>query len=532
MNYSDLDLKYDAVSIFPVNNSCVFVASNNEDYLQSLKKYFSNKVKTARFSAAYKAGNWDGYIRFLQNNGVLPRGLLKECIKVLQEWEIKVDLRDGVLKENYDVSDFKQVINDTLIVAQPEDKKLIPWQHQWDCAEALVENREAIVKAATSAGKSYIITMTTTYLLEKGLARNVLLVVPRTDLVIQMEKDAIEYGFNRDDIGVYFGRDKDYQGKRYVISTWQSLQNIEDREFFEQWDALFIDEVHGAKSNSKKSKKDRKTIGNNLRQICDLCSNAQWRFGCTGTLPSEALDVRTVISGLGPVVHEVTAAELMRKGHITEIDINVMILNYDKKKFNQHRKQYYLNEGITKETKKEDIPKTIGFNCEKEYIENYIPRLKVIVKIAKFRLQKNENVLILANTLNFGENIVKTLKFLCKDEVNEVFYISGAMNEKKRKEIREFMEKNERVVVVATTSLFSTGISVKRLHSVILANMGKSKTVVLQSLGRAMRQHSSKLRAKIYDLCDNLKYNFVHAKERMQFYADEEFDVKIQEIEI
>jgi superfamily II DNA or RNA helicase len=235
---------------------------------------------------------------------------------------------------------------------------------------------------------------------------------------------------------------------------------------------------------------------------------------------------------LGPLVYEVKAAQLMEKGHVSKLKIIVPFLNYDKKKVREHHKKFFLDAGVNENTKQEDIPKTLGFNAEKDYIENYIPRLKLIAKIVKSRLVKNENTLILANTLNFGEKIVKVIKHICKDEVNEVYYISGKMDEYERKRIREVMENNERVVVVATTSLFSTGISVKRLHNVIFSNMGKSKIISLQAIGRSLRQHSTKGKARVYDLCDNLKYNSKHAQERLQYYADEEFDVKIEELEI
>jgi len=531
MNLADLDLKYDAVTVVPLNNSEVLLATMNDEYITDLKNHFKNQVKHAKFSASYKSGNWDGFIRFIKNDGTMPRGLLPECIKKMEEWEIKYELDPSLVHKELDISNFEEVIKSELIAKQEGGVELLPWEHQWDSAKALLKAKRGIVRAATSSGKSYIVTMVTKYLLHMKYVKKVLLVVPRTDLVIQMEKDAEEYGFDRKDIGVYFGREKDYEGKSYVISTWQSLQNIESREFFEEFDCLIIDEIHGAKSGDKSSKSKR-SGGTVMRQICDHCVNAEWRFGCTGTMPTDPLDVRTVISGVGPVVHEVNAKDLMDKGHVTELKITIPFISYDKKMVKEKINEYLLENDIDEDTPKEAIPAAAKFNAEKKFIENYVPRLKLISKIVLSRLEKEENVLILANTLNFGKKLQKTITHLNKGKYNDIFYISGEMDEYKRKEIREKMEDGSRIVVIATTSLFSTGISVKNLHTVIFGNIGKSKITVLQSVGRVLRKHCSKEVARIYDLCDNLTYNAKHAKERMEHYSLEKFDINIKEISI
>jgi superfamily II DNA or RNA helicase len=528
MNYADLDLGYDRITIVPLDNVNVLMASMNDELLSNLKNHFTNAVAHARFTPAYKSGNWDGKIRFLKNDGILPRGLLTEAMEVMDKWGYKYDFHGEYDDSPVDISNFRSVVEHELIAKQ--DPVLTPRDYQWGCAEALLKNRRGIIKAATSSGKSYIIAMMIKFLHYTHRSKKTLLVVPRSDLVIQFQRDAInDYGFEEKDIGLFFGKIKDVD-QPWIIATWQSLQNVEDREFFEQFDTLFVDEVHGAGSGDKKSKAKRSNGGTIMRQICDNCSNAIWRFGCTGTLPTDPLEVRTIISGLGPVVYEVKASDLMEEGHVTKLKITIPFISYDKKVVKEKIDKYLLEMDIDENTPKADIHATAKFNAEKKFIENYIPRLKLMSKIVKLRLSKDENVLILANSLNFGDKIKKVIEHLNKDEFSSVYYISGEMDEYKRKEIRELMETNKRVVVIATTSLFSTGISVKNLHTVIFGNIGKSKITTLQAIGRSLRQHTTKEYARVYDLCDNLKYNAKHAQERMQFYADEEFDIKIQEV--
>jgi superfamily II DNA or RNA helicase len=530
MNLADLDLGYDRITIVLLDNVSILLASMNDEMMNTLKNHFTNAVKHARFSSAFKSGNWDGKIRFLKNDGTLPRGLLSEAIDVMSKWGYKYDFYNKQEEPIVDVSNFRVIIENELIVKQKE--KLIPRDYQWACAEELIKQRRGIIKAATSSGKSYIVAMMIKYLHYTHRVKKTLLVVPRSDLVLQFQRDAVrDYGFEEKDIGLYFGDIKDHE-QPWIIATWQSLNNIEDREFFEQFDVLIIDECHTAGSGDKKSKSKRANGGTVVRQICDNCTNATWRFGCTGTLPTDPLEVRTIISGLGPVVYEVNANDLMEKGHVTKLKITIPFISYDKKLVKEKMIKYLLEMGIDENTPKSEIHATAKFNAERKFLENYVPRLKLISKIVKLRLSKEENVLILANSLNFGEKIKKTIEYLNKDQFTSVYYISGDMDEYKRKEIREFMEKNTKVVVIATTSLFSTGISVKNLHSVIFGNIGKSKITVLQSIGRALRQHATKDYARIYDLCDNLPYNSKHAKERMEHYASEDFEIKIQEITI
>jgi superfamily II DNA or RNA helicase len=296
---------------------------------------------------------------------------------------------------------------------------------------------------------------------------------------------------------------------------------------------VLVHNCHGASSKTgDKTSKSKKSGGTVMRQICDLCSNATWRFGFTGTMPTDPLDYRTVISGIGPVKNEVKASELMDKGHVTRLKIVIPFIEYDSKIANEKIKENLLEMGVTEETNKDDIPKNAKFNAEKKFIEKYIPRMKLIAKIAKSRLQKDENILILANTIEFGTDLQKVLSHLLKNEMNELYYISGEMDEYKRKEIRAEMENKTRVVVIATTSLFSTGISVRNLHSAIFSSMGKSKVRTIQSVGRCLRQHSSKKIARIFDIVDDLKYSKKHAQERLNFYSEEEYDHEIFEVSI
>ena len=140
--------------------------------------------------------------------------------------------------------------------------------------------------------------------------------------------------------------------------------------------------------------------------------------------------------------------------------------------------------------------------------------------------------MVLASTVEYGKKLQKAIQHKCPT-ATRVEHIFGEMNVNKRQEIIQEVEKTTGCVIVATTSLFSTGISLKNLHTGILANFGKSRTSSLQSVGRILRLHKSKKVAKLFDLIDNgLKYSEQHGAIRVEYYDSENFDTVIYEKEL
>jgi superfamily II DNA or RNA helicase len=521
MIVDDIEITVDRIDIFVVDNISCIVLSENLEYLTSIRSFMTDEVKNARWSPSYKAGNWDGKIRHLYNNGMMPLGLLKELKAKMEEWEIPYEVHNNVNDETIDIKNFDKIIEDELIAKQ--DTAMIPWDHQKEIAKVLIENKRGIARAATSSGKTYTATMMCKYLLYMKHAKRILIIVPRTDLVVQFSRDAIGFGFEEKDIGMYFGAIKD-NDKSITVATWQSLSNIEDETFFVDFDCVIADECHMV--NQKATNKTKAESGGNVFKKCiDKCKNAEFRFGLTGTMPKDRLSQRTIKGCLGEILIEVTASDLMKKKHVAEISINLMMVQYKDMKAVKNQLVENLKEFD------EDFP-TAKFGAERMFIESFVPRFRLITKIVNSCLKRKENTLVLASTVEFGKKLKKAIEHKCKD-VNQVFHIHGEMTVKERQRIITEIEGLENCVIVATTSLFSTGISIKRLHNIILAHFGKSRTAVLQSLGRSLRQHKTKDKARIYDLIDvGLKYSESHGAERVGFYDDEKFDANIVEVEI
>lgn len=140
-----------------------------------------------------------------------------------------------------------------------------------------------------------------------------------------------------------------------------------------------------------------------------------------------------------------------------------------------------------------------------------------------FKLDKN--TLLLVNRLEHGFILKQNF-----DKINinnkKIYFIRGEIDTDTRDEIKKLMEKEDNVLCIAITKIFSTGINIKNLHNIILAAGGKSAVTVVQSIGRGLRLHPDKKELNIFDICDKgFKYSVAHAEKRMKIYNTEKIKV-------
>ena len=124
------------------------------------------------------------------------------------------------------------------------------------------------------------------------------------------------------------------------------------------------------------------------------------------------------------------------------------------------------------------------------------------------------------------------------DKSRKVFFVHGGVDAEERELVREITEKEKNAIIVASYGTFSTGINIKRLHNVIFASPSKSRIRNLQSIGRVLRKGRDKVKAKLYDIADDLtkgsrkNYTLNHFIERIKIYVKEQFNYDIITIDI
>jgi len=368
--------------------------------------------------------------------------------------------------------------------------KYSPREYQVEgVSDALKHNRRLLI-SPTASGKSLMIYAIVRYFVERQ--QNTLIVVPTTSLVEQMYKDFADYGW---DVGsfchkIYAGKERETDSQ-VIITTWQSIYKL-PRKYFERFSVVIGDEAHQFKSKS-------------LISIMTKLHKAKYRFGFTGTLDGTQTH-KWVLEGLfGPSYKIIKTDELMKKGHVAKLDINVLLLKHPATKF---------------ET----------FEDEVQYIINHDKRNKFIRNLA---LDLKGNTLILYSRVETHGRVLYDMINNNVLEQREVFFVHGGVAAEDRENVREITEKEDNAIIIASYGTFSTGINIKNLHNVIFASPSKSRIRNLQSIGRVLRKGSNKTKATLYDIADDISYktrrNYTlnHLVERIKIYNEENFNYDI-----
>ena len=484
--------------------SHLIISKKNEVYLKvesephvyyELADQFTFEVPGAKFMPTYQKKYWDGKIRlFNTQTGEVYIGLLDRIVQFCKDhgytyefveskyYGLPFEVNDRISKEG--VKDYMTAIS-----------KHKPRDYQIDGVYDALRNNRKLLVSPTASGKSLMIYAIIRYFVENK--KNTLIVVPTTSLVEQMYKDFADYGW---DVGsychkIYAGRERETESQ-VIITTWQSIYKL-PRKYFERFDVVVGDEAHQFKSKS-------------LVAIMTKLGNAKYRYGFTGTLDGTETH-KWVLEGLfGPSYKIIKTDELMKKGHVATLDINVLLLKHPAHKF---------------ET----------FEDEVQYIITHEKRNNLIRNLA---LDLKGNTLILfARVEAHGEPLYEMINNNTVEHRN-VFFVHGGVPTEDREEIREITEKQDNAIIVASYGTFSTGINIKRLHNVIFASPSKSRIRNLQSIGRVLRKGNGKVKATLYDIADDIStksrknYTLNHLIERIKIYNEENFNYDIVNIPI
>lgn len=344
-----------------------------------------------------------------------------------------------------------------------------------------------------NSGKSLII-----YLLTRFYDTKTLIIVPTTSLVSQMASDFESYGYKDKIHKIYSGQEKDDHEAKVIVSTWQSIFKL-PKSWFDKFNVVIGDEAHLFTAKS-------------LTSIMEKLSNCKYRFGFTGTLDNSECHKLILEGNFGIVKKVTTTSELMEKGHVADLKIKSIILDY------------------SDEEKK--LAKNFNYQDEMNFIVSHKKRNKFIQKLVTVL---NGNTLVL---FQYVEKHGKELKQLLEKTKKKVYYIDGSVSGEIREDIRTIVENDQNSIIVASYGTLSTGVSIKNLHNIIFASPSKSKIRNLQSIGRGLRTSNLKTLCTLYDIADDLSwksrrnYTLLHFNERIKIYAEENFEYRITRIKL
>jgi len=491
------------VSVRKLNHSIMLIGCSSSTAAE-LNEHFSFYVPGYKFMPAYRNRVWDGKIRlFNARNNTLPVGLFDQLLKLCEQREYTINQ----VESDYGLAESANKIDAKDIMEYVQSLNL-PWairDYQFDAVCTAIHRKRGILVSPTGSGKSLIIYTLIRWYLE-NFNKKILIIVPTTSLVEQMYGDFKEYSSNdlfdteKECHRIYSGKDK-YSDSRVYISTWQSIYKF-PQDWFHEFGAVFGDECHGFKSKS-------------LTTIMDKCTEAEYRFGTTGTLDGSQTH-ELVLNGLfGRTVKVTTTRQLQDNDTLAKLNIIRLVLNYDDK------------------TRKDNAG--LAYQDEIDFIVRNDKRNKLIRNLA---LDQKGNTLVL---FQFVEKHGKVLFDLIQSKAEEnrkVFFVSGQTETTDREAIRKLTESQKNAIIVASLGTFSTGINIKNLHNIIFASPSKSQIRVLQSIGRGLRKSDDGRATQLFDISDDMSYrtrkNFslLHSFERLKMYQNEKFNYKTYGIDI
>jgi len=494
------------IQIFPINETFIRIACER-NIAEELNNTFKFRPPNYQFTPSFKNKMWDGYIKLFNiMNYSLYKGLLPSLVDFANENEYNIGIDESVFSQphtEYSDEYLHEFISKLDLSAR--NKAITPKSYQFDAFKKCVNDSRLVILSPTSSGKSLVIYMTMMFHLKHNPGK-VLIVVPTTSLVEQMYNDFEDYAKNIP-VKIESVVHRVYSGKEkttklpVTISTWQSIYRLK-KQWFDDYSAVLLDEAHMGKAEC-------------IKGVLEKSLNATTRIGLTGTLTDSKCHSMVLTGLFGPIEKMITTKELMKRNDVSQLDIDILLLKHDDKNCKSHRRSAYHDEVKFLITSKE--------------------RNKFISSLCG---HASGNTLILTNYVN--DHAIPLHDMLTKlYPTRKVHLITKSTPTIVREEVRKSLEHESNAIIVATYGVFSTGISINRLHNIIFGSPSKSLIRVLQSIGRLLRLHESKGTAKLYDLMDDLSgetkhqnYSFKHGIERINIYDSESFTYNIHRIDI
>ena len=474
----------------------VFLKIQTEPHIEyELRDHFKFEVPNMKFMPQYRNRNWNGEIHlFDMRSKQMYVGLLDKLVSFCNNYgytyKFETNKFYGLPFEINEYISYEGVRDYMSSICKHSPRK---YQIE-GVYDALRHNRKLLI-SPTASGKSLMIYSLVRYYVDKG--QKILLVVPTTSLVEQMYKDFLDYGWNADSYchRIYSGREKSNDAP-VTITTWQSVYKL-DRTFFEDYNVVIGDEAHLFKSKS-------------LISIMTKLHHAKYRFGFTGTLDGTQAHKWVLEGVFGPSYKVTRTDELMKQGHLSQLDIQCLVLKHYAQKF---------------ETYEDEIQYLISHEQRNKFITNLSLDLKGNTLVLFSRVESHGAILYEKINTNKQDN-------------RKVFFIHGGVDTEERELVREITERENNAIIVASYGTFSTGINIKNLHNVIFASPSKSRVRNLQSIGRVLRKGKNKTKAVLYDISDDCTHNsrknytLNHLIERIKIYNEENFNYEIITIQL
>jgi superfamily II DNA or RNA helicase len=448
------------------------------------------RMKFSIINPSYQARRFEPKKHVITPAGAFSIGLWDDINRFLLTLNVPLEITlTNEFKKHY-----KPVLNISEIEKIPNYDY---YDYQEYSISQFLKNGRGITILSTGAGKTLVMGGLCKTLIKNDPNTRILIIVPNISLLNQTYNDFV-YDYDIECVEKWGDGNIPTWTKNILIANTQIL--LSDIKFtlskLQNINALIVDEVH---TLGEKKNKINKIIHN---------INTDNKFGLTGTLPDNLLAAWNTIGRIGPILYEKNSYEIRQQGNISEVEIKIVLC------IHSNKPSFPINPNDP----------LAFYDEEYKFIIDCNKRNVLIKKLCE---KNDENILIVVDKIKYGE---KLFDIISKCENKKVYFIQGSTDTDERDEVKKLMEKENNIVCIAMSKIFSTGISINNLHICMFAYIGKSNVKVIQTIGRSLRKHPTKDKAIIYDIADNLKYSKDHLKKRIKMYKDQKIDYVIKNI--
>lgn len=336
-----------------------------------------------------------------------------------------------------------------------------PYPEQVEAANACITHPRGVISATTGFGKSAVIALITS-----KVKVPTIIIVPTLELKSQLTEFLTSvYGAK------YVGSLKD----RRLIAI-ENLASNTLKTTPKSYKCLIIDEFHHS-SCATIRKLNAKVWGHIFH-----------RYGLTATFFRSQESERLLLEGvLSNEIYTVNYQQAVDRGFITPIEA-------------------YFIEIPPK------APKGEGWHSVySETVVNNEVRNNIIINLMLSLSKAGKSTLVLTKEVSHG------YKLSC----DGAFNFAHGENEETKDLIKKL---NNRTIntLIGTTGVLGEGISISPPEFVIIAGLGKSKSAIMQQIGRGVRRYPSKETAKIIIFLDKShKFTINHYKAQRKILRDE-----------
>lgn len=449
--------------------------------VHDLRKSIKIKDPKSFWSPAKRAGVWDGFVRYVTENGTFDTGLLQQVCEYLDKEKVK-----------YEFDDQRETFKDLHEVKELGGLEFRGYQS--DAVKSVTTNRykgikypRGLLHDATNAGKNLIAAGIFASFSKK---RKGLFLIDNKVIFEQAVRELKE--LLPGEVGEYSTRKVDWN--RITVCMIQTLHSRLKKDkilksILAEQSIIIVDEC------------DTTATKKSFKEVVYYCPDAPIRVGMSGTIfskwPDDRLRNQDILKFFGPIVHTVTNKELVEQKVSTPPHITFLLGNTD------------LSDMGFDETYQEKI------------VRNKKRNKKIWRRVERAFKKGRGPVLILIKLHKHIDELIET----CPDTIAGVYKIEYVHHKTKGREGIFDRFNKEKVDVLIASMIIKRGLNLKKIRTLINAAGGLSDRNTVQILGRTLRKDDDKDIVYLEDFYDDGEYIRRHSKRRMKVYEAEGFEV-------